>query len=216
MVLVVLAAGFLGLCSILFPSRADTAELLKDARSGDVSVVQVASFDVDEVQVYWSTGYLQDYEFTYHYNNSTFLPEVEQFAADMRNRLGKDADTVTFEEGDRFDNLGILDMFIPVMYLRVMPHFAWLVVFCCAIALVDMVLRKKLRSPSAGYWLIASLVFAFGFPAYYWSEPYPLWSRRSATEGSRSAMSGLRVVGATACWAALGATALMTMALLRA
>ncbi|MDT7844587.1 hypothetical protein [Streptomyces justiciae] len=55
--LVVLAAGFLGLCSTLFPARADMPELLRDLRSGDVSVVQVISPDIGEARVYWSTGY---------------------------------------------------------------------------------------------------------------------------------------------------------------
>ncbi|MDQ0605285.1 hypothetical protein QF037_009630 [Streptomyces canus] len=107
---VVLAAGYLGLCSLLFPARAGVPELLRDVREGDVSVVQVVSPDVGEVRVFWSAGYLQDYEFTYHYRVSPLLPEAEQFTADIREQLGEKADGVTFEEGDRLDALGVLDL----------------------------------------------------------------------------------------------------------
>ncbi|WTW23470.1 hypothetical protein OHU89_51435 [Streptomyces sp. NBC_00019] len=212
---VVLAAGYLGLCSLLFPARAGVPELLRDAREGDVSVVQVVSSDVGEVRVFWSAGYLQDYEFTYHYKVSPLLPEAEQFAADIREQLGEQADGVTFEEGARLDALGVLDLLVPVLYWRVMPYFAWPVAVCCAVALAGMVLRRDLRSPSAGYWLLASLVFGFGFPAYYWSEPRPLLSRSAASRGDQPALSGLRLAGATAGWAALGAVAVLTMALSR-
>lgn len=212
---VVLAAGYLGLCSLLFPARAGVPELLRDVREGDVSVVQVVSPDVGEVRVFWSAGYLQDYEFTYHYEVSPLVPAAEQFTADIRKRLGDQADGVTFEEGDRLDALGVLDLLVPVLYWRVMPYFAWPVAICCVVAVAGMVLRRDLRSPSAGYWLLASLVFGFGFPAYYWSEPGPLWSGRAASRGDRPALSGLRLAGATACWAALGTVAVLTMALSR-
>ncbi|MFF4274343.1 hypothetical protein [Streptomyces sp. NPDC001536] len=185
---VVLAAGYLGLCSLLFPARAGVPELLRDAREGDVSVEQVVSSDVGEVRVFWSTGYLQDYEFIYHNKVSPLV---------------------------RLDALGVLDLLVPVLYWRVMPYFAWPVAVCCVVALVGMVLRRDLRSPSAGYWLLASLVFGFGFPAYYWSEPGPLWSGRAASRGDRPALSGLRLAGATVCWAALGTVAVLTMALSR-
>lgn len=178
-------------------------------------MVQVVSSDVGEVRVFWSAGYLQDYEFTYHYKVSPLLPEAEQFAADIREQLGEQADGVTFEEGARLDALGVLDLLVPVLYWRVMPYFAWPVAVCCAVALAGMVLRRDLRSPSAGYWLLASLVFGFGFPAYYWSEPRPLLSRSAASRGDQPALSGLRLAGATAGWAALGAVAVLTMALSR-
>ncbi|WP_329339587.1 hypothetical protein OG866_30345 [Streptomyces sp. NBC_00663] len=211
--LVVLAAGFLGLCSTLFPARAGVPELLRDLRSGDVSVVQVVSPDIGEVRVFWSTGYLGDHAFTYHYDVSSLEPAAEQFAADIKRQLGEQAASVTFEESDPFDALGLLDVLIPVMYWFVMPHFAWPVAVCCIAALACMVCRSDLRTPSAGYWLLTSLVFGFGFPAYFWSEPRPLWSRHAA--GDRPRMTGLRLAGATVCWAVVGMVMLLTMALSR-
>ncbi|MDT7844586.1 hypothetical protein [Streptomyces justiciae] len=111
------------------------------------------------------------------------------------------------------DALGFLDLLIPLMYWFVMPHFAWPVAVCCVVAVADMVLRQGLRTPSAGYWLLASIVFGFGFPAYLWSEPRPLWSRRAA--GDRPGMTGLRLAGATVCWAVVGIGMLLAMALTR-
>ncbi|SNX58209.1 hypothetical protein SAMN06272735_2695 [Streptomyces sp. TLI_55] len=211
--LVVLAAGFLGLCSTLFPTRAGVPELLRDLRSGNVSVVQVISPDVGEVRVFWSTGYLGDHTFTYHDVVSLPGAEAERFTAGIKRQLGEQAAGVTFEESDRFDALGFLDVLIPLMYWFVMPHLAWPVALCCVVALVSMVLRQDLRAPSAGYWLLTSVVFGFGFPAYLWSEPRPLWSRRTPAPGGRPLMTGLRVAGATACWAGVGVAAMMAVAL---
>ncbi|MFI8537092.1 hypothetical protein ACIGMX_43500 [Streptomyces aquilus] len=211
--LVVLAAGFLGLCSSLFPARGGVPELLRDLRSGDASVVQVTSPDVGEVRVFWSTGFLGDHAFTYHDDLSLPGAEAEHFTADVKGRLGEQAAGVTFEEGDRFDALGFLDVLVPLMYWFVMPHFAWPVAVCCLVAVVDMVARRDLRTPSAGYWLLASVVFGFGFPAYLWSEPRPLWSRRTPAPGDRPGMTGLRVAGATACWAGVGVAVMVAVAL---
>ncbi|MFF5492579.1 hypothetical protein [Streptomyces aquilus] len=213
--LVVLAAGFLGLCSTLFPAPAGVPELVRDLRNGDVSVVQVTTADVGEVRVFWSTGFLGDHAFTYHDDISLPGAEAERFTAGAKGQLGEQADGVTFEEGDRFDALGFLDVLVPLMYWFVMPHFAWPVAVCCVVALVDMVVRQDLRTPSAGYWLLASVVFGFGFPAYLWSEPRPLWFRRIPTPGDKPGMTGLRVAGATACWAVVGAGVMVTMTLAR-
>ncbi|MEV6170290.1 hypothetical protein AB0L99_18935 [Streptomyces sp. NPDC051954] len=96
-----------------------------------------------------------------------------------------------------------------------MTYLAWPVAVCCVVALMDMVMHKKPRSLSAGYWIFASLVFAAGFPAYYWSEPRPLWARRAPAADGGFPMSGRRVMGAALCWAALGGAVVVTMALLR-
>jgi hypothetical protein len=82
----------------------------------------------------------------------------------------------------------------------------------CLVALAGMVLRRGLRAPSAGYWLVASLVFGFGFPAYFWSEPRPLTGRDGSGVPS---LTGLRLAAATTCWAALGGAILAAFALLR-
>jgi hypothetical protein len=42
----------------------------------------------------------------------------------VRQRLGDAAGRVRFEEGDRFDAMGALDMVVPVLYWRVMPYLA--------------------------------------------------------------------------------------------
>lgn len=217
--LAVLAAGYLGLCSLLFPMKAEMPDLLQDIRNGDTSVVRVVSYDVGEVHVYWSAGYLRDYQFTHRYK-SAFTPDgstspEERFTTDVRKTLGEQAGKLTFAEGDRLDPLGVVDLLVPVLYWRIMPFFAWPVAVCCIVALTGMILRPDLRSPSAGYWLVASLVFGFGFAAYYWSEPRPLWTRRENASKGRQVLTGRQVAGATACWAVLGGVAAVTMALAR-
>ncbi|WP_212908499.1 hypothetical protein [Streptomyces sp. TS71-3] len=213
--LVVLAIGFLGLCSFEVPAMADMSDLVKAAHGGEVSEVYVRHEGYAEFRVFWSSGYLRDYEATYKYEHPVAPVTQEVFVADVRNRMGGEGKFISFKNDDRFDEIGFIDFFLPVLHWRVMPYFAWPVAFFCVVALVGIISRSGLRSESAGYWLLLSLVFGFGFPAYYWSEPRPLIQLRKDRVDHGSVMTARRVVGATACWAVLGGAVIAVFVLRR-
>lgn len=213
--LVVLAIGFLGLCSLEIPAKAEMSNLLKAAHAGEVSKVYVRHEGYAEFRVYWSSGYLRDYEATYEYEHPATPVNREEFAADVRKEMGGGGDFIAFKSDDRFSGIGFIDFFLPVMHWQFMPYFAWPVAFFCVVALVGIVCRPDLRSESAGYWLLLSFVFGFGFPAYYWSEPRPLMQVRKDRLDRGSVMRARRVVGATACWAVLGGAVVAVFVLRR-
>lgn len=216
MALVVLALGFVGLCSFEVPMKVGVSDFVQAARGGEVSEVRIdGTSSATGVHIFWSTGYLQDYESTYQYEMLSSTPAEERFEADVKRRIGGSEGSVVFESGSRFDALGFADFLLPVMHWRIMPYFAWPVAFFCAVALVGMICRSDLRAESAGYWLGLSLIVGFGFPAYYWSEPRPLCRLRRAGTDRRSVMRARRVVGATACWGLLGGVVVYSFVLLR-
>ncbi|MEV0528588.1 hypothetical protein AB0I66_34725 [Streptomyces sp. NPDC050439] len=199
----VLVAGFAGLCSFLFPRATNTAEFLRDARSGQVSVVDVIGSDSGRARVSWSTGFLQDKELSYPAD--PLQPAVTQFSASVRGQTGAQGDGIVFRERDRLEELGVLDLLVPLMYWRVMPYFAVPVLICCAGILVTIHFRAKRRSVNAGYWLVASMIFAFGFPAYLWSEPEPLIRfRRQGAVSMAAPMRGWRIAGGVLTWLLIG------------
>lgn len=201
--LLVLAAGFVGLCSFLFPRDADTSEFLRDARSGEIAVVDVLGSESGRARVAWSTGFLQDKELSYPVD--PLEPASQQFATDMQRRLGPQEGEIAYRERGKLEELGVLDLLIPVMYWRVMPHFALAVLICCVGICTSMIFRAQLRSISAGYWLVASVVFGFGFPAYLWSEPEPLVRfRKRSAEFEAESWSGWRVTGGVLSWLLVG------------
>ncbi|MGW6274555.1 hypothetical protein [Streptomyces sp. NPDC055060] len=211
--LLVLVAGFAGLCSFLFPRDTDRAEFLRDARRGEISVVDVLGSDSGRAHVSWSTGFLQDKELRF-----TFDPlesASKQFSASvLHGKAGIREDEIIFRERDTLDELGAVDLLIPVMYWRVMPHFALPVLICCVGILISIIFRSKQRSVHAGHWLVASMVFAFGFPAYLWSEPEPLVRFRERGAVSEVApMSGRRIAGGVLSWLLIASALAFAMTL---
>ncbi|MGH4029284.1 hypothetical protein ACQB60_10160 [Actinomycetota bacterium Odt1-20B] len=210
--LLVLTAGFAGLCSFLLPRDVSTTEFLRDARSGDVSVVDVVGSDSGDARVSWSTGFLQDKQLSYPVD--ALEPANKQFESDMRKELGAESGQISFRDRDKLGELGSLDLLVPVMYWRVMPYLAIPVLICCAVALIGMIFRTKHRATSVGYWLIASLVFGFGFPAYFWSEPYPLVRvRKKRAASDVPTLGGWGIAGSVVTWLLIGASVACVIAL---
>lgn len=195
--LLLLLAAAVDLLSNLVPRQAPLRELLDDVRAGRTSVVHVFYAAPDAVGVRWTTGFAGDRQFTHRFAT---LPGGEggetEFEKLLRDEL--EGTPVTFDRRDPLERLGGLSALVPVLYWRFISTawLAWAVLAAGAAVLVEIVVRARLRAPSAGYWLTACLVFGVGFPAYLWSEPAGLW--RPTADGR---ITGGGVVGRTALWA---------------
>lgn len=198
--LLVTVAGVLAVVAVVFPARADTAELRRDACGGRTSVVHVLYETPDSVEVRWSVGFLGEKKLSYEFAEMPGLEGGEaQFRRVFAEELGGSCFKGAFDNKDPLADLGALDALIPVMYWFVVPYawLKWAVLVVWGVLLLDMVSRSRLRAPSAGYWLVASLGFGVGFVAYCWAEPFPLVRRR----GNAQPLSGWGVVGGVVSWA---------------
>ncbi|CAL9419851.1 hypothetical protein [Streptomyces sp. NPDC050585] len=213
--LLLLLAAVVDLLSNLVPRQAPLRDLLDDVRAGRTSVVHVFYTAPDAVGVRWTTGFADDKELTHRFET---LPAGEggeaAFEALVRKELAGNGGgvPVAFDREDPLEGLGGLSALVPVLYWRFISTawLAWAVLLAGATILVDIVVRARLRAPSAGYWLTACLVFGAGFPAYLWSEPAALW--RPTADGR---IGGGGVVGRTALWAAGVVALAVTMAATR-
>ncbi|MFD4696883.1 hypothetical protein [Streptomyces niveus] len=199
-----MVAGVLAVVAVLSPEKADTAELRRDACGGRMSVVHVLYETPDSVEVRWSVGFLGEKRLTYEFAEMPGLAGGEaQFRKVFTEDLGGSCFQGSFDNKDPLEDFGPLDTLIPVMYWFVVPYawLRWAILAVWAVLLLDMVSRSRLRAPSAGYWLVASLGLGVGFIAYCWSEPFSLVRKRgTAPPGS---LSGWGVVGSVASWTAI-------------
>ncbi|MEV8361466.1 hypothetical protein [Streptomyces niveus] len=199
--LLVMVAGVLAVAAVLSPEKADTAELRRDACGGRTSVVHVLYETPDSVEVRWSVGFLGEKRLAYEFAEMPGLAGGEaQFRKVFAEDLGGGCFQGVFDNKDPLEDFGPLDTLIPVMYWFVVPYawLRWAILAVWAVLLLDMVSRSRLRAPSAGYWLVASLGLGVGFIAYCWAEPFSLVRKRgTASPGS---LSGWGVVGSVASW----------------
>ncbi|MEU9749585.1 hypothetical protein [Streptomyces niveus] len=199
-------AGVLAVVVVLSPQKGDIAELRRDACGGRTSVVHVLYETPSSVEVRWSVRFLGDKRLSYEFAKMPGLDGGEaQFQRIFAEDLGGSCFRGSFDNKDPLEDLGRLDALIPVMYWFVVPYawLKWAVLAAWVGLLIDMVSRSRLRAPSAGYWLVASLGFGVGFIAYCWSEPFPLVRKRRGDGPPVSApgdLSGWGVVGSVASW----------------
>ncbi|MGW5276263.1 hypothetical protein ACWEQP_27690 [Streptomyces sp. NPDC004044] len=202
--LLVFLLGVFGVMACLFPQKSGMTELRRDVKGKQTSVIHVVYVSPMEVQARWSAGFTGDKEFRYRFDE---LPGGEggeaAFTEVVRSRLAADGATADFDQRDPSAIMGGLSLVVPILYWRLLAPawLAWTVLAVFVLALLDIVTRKSLRAPSAGYWLVACVVLGAGLPAYLWSEPAPLWrSTRGPAGKPEPGITGWGVAGRSLCW----------------
>ena len=208
--ILVILAGFASAASAVFPKESGMAELLHDAREGRLSSVHIIYLSPMEAQARWGDGIMQSKEYTYQFSA---LPEGRDSAEALRRilqeRLEGDGAGPAFDGRDPLAGLGGLSLMVPVLYWRFIEAewLKWAVLAVFAAGVGAMITRKAGRAPETGYWLVAACT-GFGMPAYFWTEPRPLWRFRGSG-GRIPKVAGSDVSLRTICW--LGITLLMVI-----
>lgn len=217
--LLVTVAGILAVVNVLAPGKADTAELRRDACDDRTSVIHVLYETPSSVEVRWSVGFLGEKELSYTFDEMPGMVGGEaEFRRIFTEDLGGGCFQGAFDNQDPLEGIGGLSALIPVMYWFVVPYawLQWVILAAWTLLLLDMISRPRLRAPTAGYWLVASLGLGVGFVAYCWSEPSPLMRKRrnGGLVPAPGPLSGWGVVGGVASWTVIiGALAVAVLQL---
>lgn len=199
-------AGILAVVAVLAPGKAGVAELRRDACGGGTSAIHVLYETPSSVEVRWSTGFLAEKKLSYRFDEMPGLAGGEaEFRRVFAGELGGGCFQGVIDNKDPLEHMGGLDLLVPVMYWFAVPYawLQWVILAAWVLLLLDMISRSRLRAPTAGYWLVASLGFGAGFAAYAWSEPYPLMRRRrnAGLASEPGTLSGWGVLGSVVSWA---------------